>query len=68
MTTADDLKRANQEGRQANPGSPNPYAGASPGLARSWRLGYHSMLLAMLEASPAVERYRDGMQQFNDET
>lgn len=51
--TADDLKTASLEGRQAKPGSRNPYADQYA-LARAWRLGYTAMLTEMLRDSPAA--------------
>lgn len=49
--SADELKRAAIEGRQAAPGSTNPYRGDRL-RARAWLLGYTAMLRQTLEASP----------------
>ena len=58
MITAENMKRANAEGRQAEPGAANPYTGTYA-LARAWRLGYEAMLLDLLKKSPSMRAYRD---------
>jgi hypothetical protein len=54
--TADDIKFAALEGRAADPGTPNPYAGQGA-LATAWMLGYKRMLLDMLDNSPARQAW-----------
>lgn len=45
--TADDLRKAYNEGRQAAVGTVNPYSGK--GLtARAWLIGYHVKLVELL--------------------
>ena len=52
-----DMMRALEEGRNAQVGAENPYAGGSLALAKIWTRGYHAMLLRTWYTSPHRERY-----------
>lgn len=54
--SATTLRQAALEGRAAEPGTPNPYAG-QPAAATAWMLGYKRMLLDMLNTSPARQAW-----------
>lgn len=49
------LMQAMIDGRAAHVGDRNPYAGDDYPLARSWRLGYQSMLLEVTGGPAAVD-------------
>lgn len=57
MITADDCKRARAEGRAAQIGALNPYAGQSLALATLWSAGYEDMLLARWYSTDTAQRY-----------
>ncbi|ASR85212.1 hypothetical protein I5H06_gp92 [Mycobacterium phage SirPhilip] len=52
MSYRDEILAARNEGRAASLGDPNPYSGTGS-RARMWRLGYRTMLLDLLNRSPA---------------
>jgi hypothetical protein len=56
VITKEALIRAQQDGRNAAPGTSNPYAG-QPALASMWRQGYRTMLVDKLTNSPAAQAY-----------
>ncbi|AEL19664.1 hypothetical protein PBI_KRATIO_8 [Mycobacterium phage Kratio] len=56
MTDIDAVIAARQEGRAAQPGDTNPYAGTGL-LARMWLRGYRTMLLDRLNKSPARQAF-----------
>jgi len=63
MTFRDDATRALAEGRAAEVGASNPYAGQSLALAKMWRRGYQTMLTERVYSSPSMQPYlsnRDG--------
>lgn len=53
---ADRIAAAGREGRAAEPGAVNPYAGDGV-VALSWDLGYRAMLAEKLQNSPAAQLY-----------
>ncbi len=57
MITAEDCKRARAEGRAAQLGAVNPYAGKSLALAKLWAAGYEDMLLERWYSTPGAQRY-----------
>ncbi|MFN6543910.1 ribosome modulation factor [Mycobacterium sp. NPDC051198] len=57
MITAEDCKRARAEGRAAQIGDVNPYAGTSLALAKIWAAGYNDMLLQRWYSTPTAQRY-----------
>ncbi|AAD17575.1 hypothetical protein TM4_7 [Mycobacterium phage TM4] len=61
MSDNSELIAARDEGRSAPVGAVNPYAGQGI-KARLWRLGYRTMLLDMLNNSPAVRAYLQAQQ------
>lgn len=58
MTTADEIRQANIDGRNAEVGAQNPHVGNEV-LARAWRLGYQTMLVDMIDNSPARQAFRN---------
>ena len=56
MNVRDDATRALAEGRAADVGAANPYAGRSLVLAKAWRRGYQLMLLQRWYTSRTASR------------
>jgi hypothetical protein len=59
----DDAVRALAEGRAAEVGASNPYAGRSLALAQMWMEGYESMLLQRWYTSPHRQAYMNARAQ-----
>ncbi|QFG10025.1 hypothetical protein SEA_IDENTITYCRISIS_5 [Mycobacterium phage IdentityCrisis] len=57
MISAEDCRRARAEGRAAEIGAVNPYAGKSLALAKLWAAGYEDMLLSRWYSTPTAQRY-----------
>ncbi|MCC9182575.1 ribosome modulation factor [Mycolicibacterium mageritense] len=57
MITPEDCKRARAEGRAAQIGAINPYAGKSLALAKLWAAGYDDMLHQRWYSTPTAQRY-----------
>ncbi|ORA23408.1 ribosome modulation factor [Mycobacterium aquaticum] len=66
MITPEDCKRARAEGRAAQLGDVNPYAGKSLALAKLWAAGYEDMTLARLYSTPTMQRYLANRTDAND--
>ncbi|AXH46847.1 hypothetical protein I5G67_gp009 [Mycobacterium phage Aminay] len=56
MSRRDEIVAARQAGRAASPRDANPYSGQGV-LADMWQLGYQSMLLDLLQRSPARQAF-----------
>lgn len=55
MTVRDVYVMALEDGRRAEPGDANPYAGQSPALAKLWLRGYQSMLKQRFHEAPSQQ-------------
>ncbi|KMO77574.1 hypothetical protein BST22_07030 [Mycolicibacterium chubuense] len=56
------------EGSLADVGDRNPYAGRSLTLAKLWHRGYMRMLSVRIECGPAMQRYRAGRAEAEDDS
>lgn len=58
MTPAE-IRQAALDGRNAEPGARNPYAGTTYVAARAWLLGYQAMMRQRIDATPSRRAYLD---------